>query len=579
MNDKSFEKYFQNELSNLKDLAKEFSKEHPAVAPLLSANSSDPDVERLLEGVAFLTGLLNQKLDEEFPEVVHGLMNILFPHYLKPIPAMSIIEFFPKPSLREMIKIDKGTVINSVPIDETQCSFTTTSKINLYPIHLEKTLYTVHENDKSSLELDISLVNTNLGSLNLSTLSFYLGDDYTNASNLFMLLESALENISIEVDGKILLRLKSDALECEGFNTKNSLFTYPKNAFTGYRLLQEYFILPQKFFFFNLTQLEGLKKSKGSKNFKVIFNFKNSLVSIDSFASDTIKLFCSPISNIFNTQAEPVTLKHQKELIHIRVPINDSENNQVYDILDVSGYIQGENDKKQYFPFEAFEEQDNGKNIYQVYRKTSIIDAREDVYIGLHYPNALPTKKEVLSVKISCTNGLLPERLNLGEISQRSQNSPEQAIFKNIMPCTLEIDSPINEDSLWQFVSHLSINLLTLADMKTFKEMLRLYIFSHNRDKAKVAKNKKRIDAIEDFQINPIDRVRRGYLLKGHKVTMKVRQDYFASIGDLYLFCSVILRFLSNYAALNTFVELEVQETTTGESLSWAPILGNKILI
>ena len=94
MNDKSFEKYFQNELSNVRTLAKEFSTEHPAVAPLLSANSSDPDAQRLLEGVAFLTGLLNKKLDDEFPEVIHGLMNILFPHYLRPIPALSILHIY-----------------------------------------------------------------------------------------------------------------------------------------------------------------------------------------------------------------------------------------------------------------------------------------------------------------------------------------------------------------------------------------------------------------------------------------------------------------------------------------------------
>jgi len=78
MNEKSFEGYFQNELSKIRELAKEFSIEHPAVAPLLNAHNADPDAQRLLEGVAFLTALLNQKLDDEFPEVIHGLMNILF---------------------------------------------------------------------------------------------------------------------------------------------------------------------------------------------------------------------------------------------------------------------------------------------------------------------------------------------------------------------------------------------------------------------------------------------------------------------------------------------------------------------
>ena len=66
--------YYQRELAHLKELAVEFSKAHPALAPLLSGPSTDPDVERLLEGTAFLTGLVREKLDDEFPEIVHNLL-------------------------------------------------------------------------------------------------------------------------------------------------------------------------------------------------------------------------------------------------------------------------------------------------------------------------------------------------------------------------------------------------------------------------------------------------------------------------------------------------------------------------
>ena len=579
MNDRSFERYFQNELSKVRGLAKEFSKEHPAVAPLLNANSSDPDAERLLEGVAFLTGLLHQKLDDEFPEVIHALMNILYPHYLRPIPALSIVEFFPKPSLREMIEVPKGTIINSVPIDEVECTFTTTSDFNIYPIELKKSLYSLKEDEKSSLELEVALINTNLSALNLSELSFYLGDSYGNSSNLFMLLSHYLKEIYIEISDDEKFKLESSSLECEGFNNDNSLFSYPKNSFSGYRTLQEYFVLPQKFFFFKLSNLDRLINYSTSNKFKIVFNFKNSPINLSSLSSDAVKLFCTPVNNLFEEEAEPIVLKHQKELLHVHPPMRYRDKCQVYDINDVTSYVQGEIASRQYYPFESFEKKDEDKNIYQVYRKISIIDAKEELYLGLHYGDKLPSVKEILSIKISCTNGSLSERLQLGEISEGSDNSPELTTFKNIIPCTMQIDSPVDENSLWQFISHLSVNLLTLADIKTFKEMLKLYMFSNNRDKSKVAKNQKRIDSIEAFEVNSVDRVQRGYLLKGHKVNMTLRQDNFASMGDLYLFASVILRFLANYAALNTFVELEVKEKITGESLLWAPILGNKKLI
>jgi len=578
MNEKSFEGYFQNELAKIGELAKEFSSKHPAVAPLLNAHNADPDAGRLLEGVAFLTALLNQKLDDEFPEVIHGLMNILFPHYLKPIPSLSIVEFTPKPSLREMINIPKATVINSVAIDDVECPFTTTSQFDIYPITLQNLFYNSQEEKNASLTLDMHLLNGDLSTLHIDSLDFYLSQSYNEASNLFMLLMGYLKKITIEFDDK-KIKLPIESLTCKGFERDNSLFSYPKNAFWSYVILQEYFLLPQKLFFFSLKDLQSLKNHPNITDFKIVFHFKDQPLDLNSISKDGIKLFCTPVKNLFDEEAEPITITHQKELLQVRPPMRYRDKYQVYDVKEVSGYIQGESKQKKYFTFESFEKSQKDINIYQVHRKISILNNKEELFLSLHYDDKPSIQKETLSIKINCTNGRLPERLQFGEISQSSDNSPELATFKNIIACTMPIDTPLNEDSLWQFISHLSINLLTLADLKTFKEMLQLYLFSNNRDKNKVAKNQKRIDAIDELKIHPIDMVSRGYLLKGHKITMGIRKDYFASLGDLYLFCSVIFRFLSSYASLNTFIELEVKEKITGESLKWKPMLGNKKLI
>ena len=113
-----FNRYFQQELSNLKALGNEFARNHPAVAPMLSGLSTDPDVERLLEGVAFLTGLLRQKLDDDFPEIIHELFQLIWPHYLRPLPATSIVAFSPKASLKQTIQVAKGVQLASEQVDE-----------------------------------------------------------------------------------------------------------------------------------------------------------------------------------------------------------------------------------------------------------------------------------------------------------------------------------------------------------------------------------------------------------------------------------------------------------------------------
>ena len=72
-----FNKYYQDELTYLRDLGREFAAAYPGIAPMLAERGGDPDVERLLEGVAFLTGKIRQKLDDELPEVIHSVASPL----------------------------------------------------------------------------------------------------------------------------------------------------------------------------------------------------------------------------------------------------------------------------------------------------------------------------------------------------------------------------------------------------------------------------------------------------------------------------------------------------------------------
>ena len=52
-------------------------------------------MERLFEGFAFLTGRIRQKLDDDFPELTEGLVNMLWPHYLRMIPSLTVLELIP----------------------------------------------------------------------------------------------------------------------------------------------------------------------------------------------------------------------------------------------------------------------------------------------------------------------------------------------------------------------------------------------------------------------------------------------------------------------------------------------------
>ena len=124
-----FAKYYQDELAWLREMGAELAAARPDMARYLGEPGADPDVERLLEGFAFLTGRIRQKLDDEFPELTHGFMDMFCPHYLRPIPSMAILQITPKPNQNVAgVVVPRGTPIDSKPVDGTRCRFRTVAE-------------------------------------------------------------------------------------------------------------------------------------------------------------------------------------------------------------------------------------------------------------------------------------------------------------------------------------------------------------------------------------------------------------------------------------------------------------------
>src|SRR5882757_3782516 len=87
--------YYDKELKYLRRSAVQFAEKYPGVAARLVLEPNqceDPHVERLLEAFAFLAARIHLKIDDEFPEITEALLSILYPHYIRPLPSMSIVE-------------------------------------------------------------------------------------------------------------------------------------------------------------------------------------------------------------------------------------------------------------------------------------------------------------------------------------------------------------------------------------------------------------------------------------------------------------------------------------------------------
>lgn len=573
----SFNQFYATELERLRAHSLDFAQANPAIAPMLGAVSTDPDVERLLEGVAFLNGLTLQKLDDEFPEIVQELASILVPQFLRPLPAASLVAFSPKTPLSETAVIKAGTEIGASPVEGVSCIFRTTADVSAHPLTLDVVTCDGLPEGGQALRLQFSTNEDDQGTILPSTLRLFLAQEASVAANLLMQLGNQLKAVHLlDAQGNSLVL--SPKVTFPGFD--EPLLPYPDNAFPAFGWFQELLFFPQKFLFFQVNDLgKGRGRLKGTK-FRVDFIFHKSGFALPSVTARDFVLNVAPVVNLFSHEAEPINLNHEAPE-HLIVPSGAHKRQyQIYAIDEVTGYVQGNASTKDYVPFSLLTHaHERNQASYRSSMRPSLIGDAIDTYISVVYgPNDTP-QNETLSVRLTCTNRYLPEALKLGDISKATSNSPERFSFQNIAPVTASIDPPSGEKLLWDVISHTTLNLLSLSNPENLRGILRLYNSTCTHDRAVRSANERQIDGISDLLVTREMRLVRGTMMQGQHIVLTCDEKNWASPGALYLWGCVLDRFLSCYAGINSYTRFEIQDKNTGTEFKWPIRMGQKVLL
>ena len=547
---------------------------------MLSGAQADPDVERLLEGTAFLTALLRQKMDDDFPEIVHDLLQVVAPHYLQPLPSATIQAFRPKSTMRNSFKLPAGIYCASVPVDGISCLFRTCYPAEIHPLRVVDASWSQSPGRPASIKIAFELTGIPLSEWKPGVLRLYLADDFAKATDLYLLLRRHVNTIHFvpEGDGRACT-LGRRSLRPVGFEPHERLIPYPSQAFPGFGVLQEYFILPQKFLFLDLVGWDQWQGRGSGSRFEVRFELDDPRAAPVRVSRDSFVLHATPAVNLFSHDADPVYLDHRKTHYPIRPAGSDSEHYQVFSVDDVKGFVQGTCEERTYKPFETFRPGVGSEPVYHVSRSASIINAGVDHAVSVAYaPDTGLPVPETLSIQMTCTNGLLPGRLKAGDISIHGKGCPEYVTFANILPPTPGVAPRIGQNLLWRLLSHLSINFNSLENVETLKNLLELYLLPESGDPAALA-HRKRIEGILDVRATPEDRLVSGMVMRGRKVAVTIREDHFAGRGDAFLFGCMLDTFFGNYASINSFTSLMMKDRDKGSTSVWPPRTGNRTLI
>lgn len=597
---------FQNELAFLREQGKEFVLQNPKLANFLSEESSDPDVERLLEGFAFLTARLRNKLEDEFPELTHSIINLLWPNYLRPTPSMVMMKFEPvASSITGHQIVEKGTILKSTKIDGTICEFRTSSDIPIHPLEISD-IHASHTQKSSTIDLVFDVFDEiAVSDIDCSYIDLFLADDYGASSTLYLWFCRYLKSIDFKFYNAIVdddnstkfeeagkNSIPTTSITPLGFSEAESLLPFSKNSFQGYRILHEFFAFPEKYLFLRLNDLSNVWVNKLARRFKVSFTFTRPLPDFIRIREKSIQLHCCPAINLFEKSADPINMDGKRLDYKVFPDVTHPDHYEVFSVDTVDGWNKTKSgglvhdDDTTYKSFESFDhdiEQADKRSI--IYYRLKVKEALQ--YQGLSHRIAFILEDESLAVNgsdtisldVTCSNRDLPTDLGIGDIRHTTDKSPSFVTFHNITRPTESI-SPILDGSLhWRLISNLSLNYISLIDKKSLLTILASYDFHSqwNRQAERAAQH--RFDGLVDIQTKPTDVLFKGHPIRGLRTELILDGEHFLSEGDLYVFASVLAEFFALYASINSFHILSVTNRKNGEVYVWPAKVGQQPLI
>lgn len=599
--------YYESELTALRKLSREFAGRYPKIASRLLLEGDiceDPHVERLIESFAFLTGRIHKKLDDEFPQITEALLSVLYPHFLRPLPSMSIAQLQPAASaeLSGVQRVPRGTELLTRPVQGVPVRYRTAYPVEVWPLQIAEAGFEPIERSAFALGGGDTVATVRirlaprgqvpLKQLGLRRLRLYLDGESPLVHALYELLLNSVSAVSVHgIDseaGLPPLLLDGDTVRAVGFDEDEGLLEYEPRSFLGYRLLQEYFVLPEKFLFVDLTDLD-LGRFAGAVDIRLhlrSFGRPERAARLQqTVGKDSFRLHCTPIVNLFRQQAEPIRLTQELHEYPVLPDVRRPLGLEVYSIDAVRKASRGAQQMtvNEFLPFFSIRHGPHGDQdgcYWYAQRKPSLRpnDDGSEMSISLVDRDMNPRVPSVdtLSIALTCTNRDLPAALPFGGDDGMLQVEAGGAIAQArlLKKPSATWRAPMRQANQWRLISHLSLNHLSLVEggRDALLEILSLYNFG---DSASLRKQIAGIIAVDSRpSLSRIGRAPRQAFVRGTEVELTVDEDHYVGSGA-YLLARVLDRFFGLYCTANSYTRLSVRSKQREQVLArFAPRSG-----
>lgn len=603
--------YYEKELAFLQLSAGEFGKKYPGAASGLQLTEdavSDPLVSQLLSGVAYMNARIHQKLDDDLPELTDSILDTLYPHYLRPIPSLAIIQCPPTDDLDKCHTLPRSTEIQTNNDAHDTCRFSTCSDITIAPIRVndvklvQKPFIAPGSGSASSADAVLKVSLKTLDStiafkdLDIEKLRFFLKGPKQHTYPLFDLLMAECDAIvaaTSDTDTRPQF-LTTQSLAPVGFDESEAVLPYPDTSFAGYRLLTEYFAFPEKFLFFDIHNIASVIENIEGDKLNLYFYLRSHDSELEHQVSAAmLALNCAPAVNLFHQTCDPIRLTQTEYTYPIEPDARRHNSLEVYAVEAVVGI----DDKGKKTPYRKFYGVDHRAPNQE--QAAFWFSKRREVTEGEHAneyasevdlgivdlgfdPFTVPN--QVLDIKTLCSNRNLPKKLPTSNgqpyFEMVEGDAPTEG-FRCVVPPTSTMRPAQGKRAYWRLISHLNLNHLSItqgeSSLDALKEILRLYNF---KDSAGTRNHIESIQAINTRAITaPIQVDGTIALCRGTEITLTL-DPMLLNGASIFAFSNLLNYFFGLYCSINSFTKLTVKLVgKDGVFYKWPPRAGEKALV
>lgn len=622
--------YYNKELLYLREMGAEFAQQYPKVAARLGMNGAevaDPYVERLLEGVGFLTARIQMKMDAEFPRLSQRLLEVIHPNYLAPTPSMAVVHLQPsmnEGALAKGFTLPRGTLLRGglAPGEQTRCEFSTGHDVTLWPLRIAHaglidtpTDLPVSRHDtgakgapvRSALRLRIEVCGGNLlNELDLDRLDFFLNGTDVHTTRLLELIVGKCCGVlchGVDRPAATVGRLGPDAVRHEGFEVDQALLPADTRVFQGYRLLQEYAAFAERFLFFSInglkTHLQCVGRGGPVKAFELTLLFEDAAPALRGvITAEHIALHCAPAINLAPRAADRIVVTPRQHEYHLVVERTRPLDFEVFGVTAMAGHAPA-GPSREFRPFYRSIAQDGGDyGAYYALRReprvvpdsTRQVGARSaytgsECFISLVDQHEAPYSEKLrhLSIETLCSNRDLPLLLPRGGASDFSLRVSAPVTSIRVLKGPSRPRPALADGAAaWRLISQLGLNyadLMNTDDMqgaRLLRELLSNYAPLAEPGVVRQIEGLRRISMSPAYRRLP----RPGPIQMGRAVRIDLQVDETVFSGaSPFVFGAVLERFFARHVSLNTMTELVLTSMQRGEVARWQPRMGARAIV